>query len=270
MIYNVIEDENDVLATLLFLSFPIVCFYGEKSFSKSIWLLSFCTFCYLAFEFIRADPTARPVSDDPFMSGDFTRDILSPSSPIVITLLAVLVGVTGASIISCFFEYAVIFAGCICATILGNFLYQLVFSFDFSFLDVEALESIRYITIIIAALIGGYLAIAFTRSILRISTAFVGAYMCVAAVDHFGYKLGYWRTLSLDPGPDSAFFADPQDFHCGPSSPMCMWLSVAWVALFALGLSIQFGCGSKEKPMRHLLESQYSTYGSYTPRSAYV
>jgi len=211
---------EDVEAIVLFICFPIVCFFGERARGVSVLSVFYAIACYCVDLWV--------LHPGPH---DTAETILAVKWTIwcLFMLLGMLVA-------CCLLKLAVMLAGAAAMGLFANICYQLILSAGFP----DYLYA-RLIVIIVFAIVGACIALAVLKFAFRLFTPIIGGFFCVAAVDHFGHFMHWWsiRPFFPRPEPGGQFFSEAGEFPWG--DPRHSWgLLVLWIVLTVIGLICQF------------------------------
>jgi len=208
-----------------------VCFFGKRLSWLSILVVFYMVSCYCAAS-----------------AGENLT--LSPGNKLAVQWVIFGVGMLiGVLVAFCLLTVSVIIIGAAAAGLLGNLAYQLILS-----AGVPDIPYVRLAVIIITALCGAFIAYKALKTVLKLVTPVLGAYLLVAAIDHLGYVMEWWDQQPFFPLPDPVgqFFSHPEEFPWDDGKHS-FGLLVAWIVLAVCGLLVQFCCGSKQKeqPVYH-------------------
>jgi len=216
---------EDVEAIVLFICFPIVCFFGERARGVSVLSVFYAIACYCV-DLYQFNP-------DP---SDSAQTILGVKWTIWCLIMAL-----GCIVACCLLKLSFMVGGAVAMGLLANIGYQMILSAGLP----DYLYA-RLIVIAIFAIIGALIALKCLTVAFRVFTPIIGGFYCVAAVDHFGYFMHWWTIRPFYPrnDPYGQFFSRPGEFPWGdPKHPF--GLLVLWVVLIVLGLIVQFLCARR-------------------------
>jgi len=211
---------EDVEAIILFLCFPIVCFFGERTRGVSVLSVFYAIACYCV---------------DLYQLHHSPSDTDQTVLAVKWTVWCLVMGL-GCIVSCCLLKLAFMVGGAAALGLLANIGYQMILSAGFP----DFLYA-RLIVIIIFAVVGALIALKSLTVAFRVFTPIIGGFYCVAAVDHFGYFIGWWKVRPFFPRhePFGQFFSHPEQFPCGDPRH-AFGLLVLWVVLTIIGLLVQF------------------------------
>jgi len=209
--------DADIEAIVFVIASPIVCFFGERASAVSILALFYGVACYLV---DLAAPNS-PEQSDSQMGVKWT--------------VWCLVMAFGCIVACCLLKLSVLVAGACVGGLLANIGYQMILSIGFP----DYLYA-RLIVLGVFAIIGAIIAWKALVWVMRIATPILGGYLLIAAVDHFGHFMGWWKMQPFfpRPEPEGQFFSHPEQFPWGDYKHSIALL-VVWIVLAALGILVQ-------------------------------
>jgi hypothetical protein len=210
----------DIIAVIAFLISPVLIFYGQKSFRFVMGAVGGVLAGY-------------------GMSVGFETHGHNISLAAQI-FICIVVGVVGCVVLIYAYYLGIFVVGAVGGLLLSNVIYQLVVQHN----EVTPDDTTQHIVLICVAIICGFIALCFSEFLLRLITPFIGGYLFVAAIDHLGGRVGWW-TATLD--PTSGFFRSSTYFGCPSGSKSCNSLLGVWLALFILGVIVQFTLHAREE-----------------------
>jgi len=230
----------DGLALLMLATSPLFVFYGRRLFRLVLALVGFLSVAYIVH--VGLEKTSF--------------------SSTMIIMLSLAAGVFGALLMVGVMRLGVFVIGAMCGVMSSNLFYQIVAN-KMNTPD-NSPETLRYIVIVVMALLGGVLFVCFEPALVAVLTAFFGAYMFAAGFDHIGYRFGFWDDAPLDP---TTFFTHPERFECSSNTPggtACHTLVGVWVVLFVVGVLFQLRLIGHQRDL--FVEDKPTAYGSVARR----
>jgi len=211
---------SDIEAYVFVIVSPFVCFFGEKLRGLSILALFYGIACYCV---------------DLYAVNHASNDTEGTQLGVKWTVWCIVM-VVGCIVACCLLKLSVILAGAGAAVLLANIAYQMILSAGFP----DFLYA-RLLVLVIFAIIGALIALASLKWALRLFTPILGAFLFVAAVDHFGKFMGWWSSQPFfpRPRPNGQFFSDPQDFPWGDRKHSATLLSL-WIFFALAGILVQW------------------------------
>jgi len=208
---------GDVLAAILLVSSPLACFWGAALFKIVLGIIGFLVAGYLTSLFCH------------WFSDKVTR--MSSGVELIIVLIF---SIGGAILLVLVYKAALFTTGAVVGLLAGNTIY----SYVIAMFTISDPLYIRIPLLLLCSLIGGYLAFKVAEKLLQITTPFIGAFMFVAAIDHFGYRLDLWKTLPFSPEPSGQFFQNPRGIISKEPAHGIILL-LLWIILTISGLMYQ-------------------------------
>jgi len=221
----------DIEAYVFIIVSPIVCFLGERARWISVLVLFYGASCYLV---------------DLYHPG--AADTTSTQLGLRWTIWCIVM-LIGCIVACCLLRLTVLVVGACVTALLANIAYQMILSAGFS----DYLYA-RLIVLCVFAIVGGAIGLAGFRWALRVFTPFLGGYLFIAAVDHFGRYMGWWKIEPFFPRiePNGQFFSHPNEFPWSDRKHSALLL-VLWALLAALGIMFQCWLEKRRQARKEVL-----------------